>query len=357
MLDFILNGQGHGDVASRLLSCNGDVGILRPFLGADGRSYVTMMVMNNHTGKMEPKTFVTNAPTSMRRDDWKILDDAVMRTARPRLRIIGDLRSAGLTMNLPNGMGKIIMEYETIGDITPATISMDGLRRSQGDRAEYGLGGIPLPIIHKDFDFTLRQILVSRNSNTPLDTTTAEAATRKVVEEADKLALGVAGSYGFGGYTIYGIINHPNRNTMDLTLPTDEEWTPKVLVQEVMQMKAKSVADLMYGPWAMYVSSAWDAYLDDDYADNNGTGTLRTRLRQIEGINDIRTADYLTGYQVVLVQQSSDVIRVIIGMDVTTLQWESHGGMQMNFKVMTIMVPQVRADPSGNSGIVHGVAA
>ena len=43
-----------------------------------------------------------------------------------------------------------------------------------------------------------------------------------------------------------------------------------------------------------------------------------------------------------------------LGADITTVQWESHGGMQINFKVMAIMVPQLRADFTGQTGIVHG---
>jgi hypothetical protein len=41
-------------------------------------------------------------------------------------------------------------------------------------------------------------------------------------------------------------------------------------------------------------------------------------------------------------------------MDITTVQWESHGGMQLNFKVMCLMLPQLRTDFYGNTGIVHG---
>jgi hypothetical protein len=48
---------------------------------------------------------------------------------------------------------------------------------------------------------------------------------------------------------------------------------------------------------------------------------------------------------------------MVIGMDVTTVQWETHGGMRLNFKVMAIMVPQLRSDFNGNAGIVHGSTA
>ena len=39
---------------------------------------------------------------------------------------------------------------------------------------------------------------------------------------------------------------------------------------------------------------------------------------------------------------------------VLPFQWEGQGGMEVNFKVMAILVPQLRDDFNGNTGIVHG---
>jgi hypothetical protein len=41
-------------------------------------------------------------------------------------------------------------------------------------------------------------------------------------------------------------------------------------------------------------------------------------------------------------------------MEVQTVQWESLGGMVKHFKVMCMLIPQLRADTSGNSGVGHG---
>jgi hypothetical protein len=48
---------------------------------------------------------------------------------------------------------------------------------------------------------------------------------------------------------------------------------------------------------------------------------------------------------------------MVIGMDIMTLQWPSQGGLQLNFKVMGIVIPQFRADYNNNTGIVHGSVA
>ena len=102
-----------------------------------------------------------------------------------------------------------------------------------------------------------------------------------------------------------------------------------------------------------------DTYLDDDYSTAKSDLTLRERLKKISDIQDVRTLDYLStsDYVMVLVQMTSDVVRQVVGMDITTLQWESKGGMQINFKVIAILVPQIRADQNSNTGIVHGTTA
>ena len=95
-MDFILNGQATGDVASRLLELNGDVRSLRPFVGKDGRTYMSIM----RNGKLIAVP-TQNATATLRKDDWQLLDEAVVKVAKPRLKAVGDLRSAGLTYNIP----------------------------------------------------------------------------------------------------------------------------------------------------------------------------------------------------------------------------------------------------------------
>lgn len=342
-----MNGQGHGAVASTLLNNNFDVAALRPWIGKNERHYI------NQNGVAVP---LANATATLRKEEWKVLDDAVMIAARQRLRVVADLRGAGLTYTIPNGMGKTVLESQTMGDITPATISMDPARQSEGDRPEFGLVNLPLPVIHKDFHFNARQVATSRNSGAPIDTTTAQLAARRVAEEAEKLVLGTAATFSYAGGSVYGFLNFPQRITAELTAPDASGWTPATLVREVLGMKQRSIDALHFGPWVAYVSPDWNEYLDDDYSTAKGDNTLRERLEKIEGIQGFRTADFLTGFQIVLVQMTTDVVRMVIGMDITTLQWETQGGMRLNYKVMAIIVPQLRSssEDADTAGIVHG---
>lgn len=351
-MDFIINGQGHGDTAAALLRNKFNPGVLRPWIGKDGRSYFTV---NDDSGK--PRNIVANADATLRKDEWIQLDQAVVKAAQKRLKATADLRSAGLVYTIPNGLAKTILETEAQSDINEAVVSMDGLRESEQDRPVYARTQLPLPIVHKDFSFSARQIAVSRNGSSPLDTTGAELAGRRVAEEIEKMVLGVSGIadlYAYGGGTIYGYTDHTSRNTKTITNPTAGGWTGGTAVTEVLDMRKKAQDDKHFGPYMLYCSPSWDVYMDADFSTSKGDNTLRERLKKIDGILDVRTLDYLTNYDLVLVQFTPDVVRLVVGMEITTVQWESKGGMQQNFKVMAIQVPQLRADYNGNMGLVHG---
>lgn len=350
-MDFILNGSAHGDVASRLMASNFDINSLRPFTHDDGRTYMTV----NVGGKPTPQ-LITNAPTSLRFYDWKLLDQAVLTAARQRLGFVERLRAAGLVYTIPNGMGKTQFEYEAMNDPGEAIISMDGVRQSNSDAPAFNLSSIPLPIIHADFSFNIRQLMASRNGSTPLDVTMAETSARRVAEQVEKLSLGMLASYAFGGGTIYGAANFPGRMTKAMTTPTG--LNNSTVVSEVLAMRQQSVAANHFGPWLVLVSPNWDQWLDTDYSASKGDNTLRDRLMKIKGITDIVTCDFLgtANYQMIMIQLTSDVVRMINGLDFSTVQWESKGGLQVNFKVMTIQVPQFRSDYNSTTGVVHGSA-
>lgn len=384
-MDFILNGQANGDVASVLMANQFDPGALRPWIGRDGRTYVTLVQRNvDNTPKLhtsysvqemakkrgmqlnEEQVFnmvgtplthnvLTNATATLRKDEWIMLDRAVIAAAKQRLSAFADLRAGGRSFTIPNGMGKTVLEYQKQSDISGASVSMDGIRQADGDRPVYELAGLPLPITHKDFDFSARQTSVSRNGGSPIDTTTAALSAEKVAEEIEKQTIGTSSLFtSYAGYHIYGYTNFPSRLTKTITSPETSGWTPADTVQEVLQMKKQSTDAFHFGPWAVYCGPDWDPYMDDDYSSSKGDLTLRNRIGRINGLSEPKTLDYMTGYDLLLVQQSANVARAVVAMDITTLQWPTQGGMQLNFKVMAILVPQLRADFNSNTGIVHG---
>ena len=355
MQDFIMNGQATGSIASTLIQNGMNPSALRPYLhGPRGKekAYVDVPVYNEH-GELEYKPqLVHNAVATLRKDDWKKLDAAVIAAAKPRLRAVADLNNAGLTYDLPNAMGKTVFEHEKQSDISEAEINMDGITNTAGDRPQFELEALPIPITSKDFNFTARQVAVSRTGNSPIDTTTAALAGRRVAESIEKQLLGVASDFTYGGGTIQGYTTFDDRATKSMTTP--DGTNNDVVVREVISMKIQLHNQYHYGPYFCYCSSDWDQYMDDDYSGSKGSNTLRDRIGAIENVDRPKTLDYLPANTLLLVAKNADTARMVNGMQITTVQWESKGGMQLNFKVLAIMVPQLRSDYNDNCGICHG---
>jgi len=150
------------------------------------------------------------------------------------------------------------------------------------------------------------------------------------------------------------LLTYTDANTESITAPTAAGWTPQTTVEEVLAMRQASIDDNHFGPWDVLFSTGWEQYLDEDYSAAKGNNTLRQRLQAISGISSIMVADYLTGTKIIMYQKSIDVIRAIVGMEVTTVQWDTIGGLQKNFKVMAIIVPNLRSDIDNKCGIVVG---
>lgn len=349
--DFILNGAATGNVASKLLATNFDVGCLRPYVGRDGRSRITMNVGMNSDGTPKRKTIVTNAPALLRKDEWKTIDLAVKAAAQPRLKAVADLRGAGLVYNIPNGMGKTVLETETVSEITPATTSMDGVTQGDSDRPKFELTNLPLPITHKDWAYPTRQLMTGRNIGNPLDTTHAELAGREVAEAIEKLLIGT-GTFAYGGGNVYGYTNWTDRATKTITTPTTSNQA--TTLNEVLDMiRILQITNNHYGPYDLYYSPSWSPFMNADWSVDSAI-TLKMRLERIEEISNVMQLDYLTNYDLVLVQKTQDVVRMVIGMDFVTVQWETDGGMMTHFKTMAIMVPQLRSDIADKAGVCHG---
>jgi uncharacterized linocin/CFP29 family protein len=286
----------------------------------------------------------------LRKDEWLLYDKTVVEVARSALVGVADLMGANLSLPIPNAMGVTSVLHETMSDMTPANISMTGLADGERDRLAFAQVNVPLPIIHKDFYISLRNLESSRRFGMPLDTSQASVAARRVSDAIeDMLFNGVA--ITSGGGTIYGYTNFTSRNTASVTAAWATTTGDNVL-KDTLAMIAALQADNMYGPYMLYVTvAAYNNLLSDFKAASDKT--ILQRLLEIPLIRGVRATTRLTANAVVMVQFSSDVIDMLDGIQPTTVMWESNGGMMLNFKVLAIMAPRIKADQGGQCGVAH----
>jgi len=348
-VDAFFKGVGYGSVANMLLNEGMKINALR-------------RATTKKNG--QPSAFHTNA--TLRYDEWKHYDMAVIKAALQRLVGVKDITDLGLIYDLgSDGLGTTVLQYEDQSAMSAAELSMDGATRGHGDRIEYSIKYLPLPIIHKDFFINARILSASRKHGTPLDTAQAELAARMVSEFQEDVLFNGYSSYSFGGGTIYGLTDVPTRNTGLLTA----DWntlgnaggaTGISIVNDVLAMKQANINARHFGPFGLYVPTPYETPLGEDYK-QFGTVSIRERLLEIENIEFIHVADKLltsptvANNQCVLVQLTTDTIRLVQGMPITTVEWQSQGQMLFHFKVMAILVPQIRADQNSRSGIAHFV--
>jgi hypothetical protein len=200
----------------------------------------------------------------------------------------------------------------------------------------------------------------------------AEAGGRRIGETIENTTIGIEEGFQYGtqstGVTahegvskVYGYTNFPDRVTKtDLVTPlgTNPEATMTDLLEIIEQMQLLG----FYGPYRVYASTGYSRYLNDDYFRSGSTSAVRTvreRLMEVEGIESIRRLNFLTsGHQLIVVDTSSEMRpQAVIGMPVTTVQWDTQGGLSHNFKTMCIMVPRFFSDYNGLCPVLHATTS
>lgn len=292
----------------------------------------------------------------LQRDEWIFFDDAIQTEVARRLTVVADIIAAGNTINVPGALGKTLLEYEKTGDLHDAIVSMDGMTRDQFDILGFTSGNLPLPIVHKDFFFNIRTLIASRNTGEAIDTTHARVAGRKVAEKVEDMT--VNGGPQFGSSPIYGLLTHPDRVSVNYQGGGNIAWnnagkTGENILTDVQYLIQQLNNNSMYGPYILYVSRDSSVGLGSDFKAASDK-SIRTRLLELDGLQAIKTSDFLPATTVVLVQMTADVVQIVNGEEFQTVQWEVGGGMGINMKAFAIQVPLVRSGPTvDQSGIAH----
>lgn len=288
-----------------------------------------------------------------------LVDKAVVNVGLNRLVIAADLMAEGLVHNLTDPLSVTQLEWEVINKVGHAQRTMSPSARGENQLPDRLIKRLPIYLTTDDFSVGIRTLKMSQRVGIPLDTTLVEQATRRVNESIEDAVINGAGLQ-VAGYTAPGLLNAPNANTHTITTTWTDPTTlanftagPRIFA-DVETMIGKLQADNKFGPYRMYVGTAYGNALDSDYK-ANGDLTIKQRLQQITagGRNlVIKVADQMPATSVVLFQMTNDVVELVVGQAPTVIPWTSLDGFTLYWLVMAIIVPRVRSDYDGNSGIV-----
>lgn len=288
----------------------------------------------------------------LRHEEWLEIDRAVVDVARQTLVGIADLRQYGLIQPL-GGLGTMLSGYEQQSDMTDANMDMSGVTPGEEDKLDFNPVNVPVPIIHKDFRLNIRQLDASRRMGDGLDTTQSQVATRKVTEKLEDLLFNGT-SIKLNANPIYGYTTHPSRNTVNAA---GDFGDISKIFPTVNSMVAEAEADGYYGPYGLYVSNTQYSEMRAIYTDGSGQSALTRCRENIPNLQYIKPSGRLAAGNLVLVTLMRDVVDLAVGQDIVPVEWEEKGGLEQHFKVLCAMVPRIKADAEGHSGIVHATGA
>ena len=286
----------------------------------------------------------------LREDEFELFDRTVINAYLEELVAFADLDSRGLTFGLGNAMGTTELKWEDVDQFSPAQRSMYAGTEPEADLANFTTRRLPIPIISKGFDLDLRTLSAGRREGEAIDVTNAERASRAVSESIDDLFFN--GGFSHAGINVYGYTTHPQRNTFTIT-DWDGVATEAQILADVISLVDAAFQDNVAGPYVLYVPFEVVSRFSADLKPESDK-TLRQRILEVEGITAIRWSRSLAANEVALVTMRRDVVDAVVGFRPTLVQWETQGGMVVHFKVMSIIVPRVKQDADGRSGIVHG---
>lgn len=188
---------------------------------------------------MDPLQLVGRSQAPLVEEQWKQLDEAVVKAARRVL--VG--RKVLPVYNLAD-VGVMQVQWDELTEMSPALISMYGETPAE-DVNTYTRKSLVVPILHKDFRIHWRDIVASQRKGVALDTANAESAALVVAQLEDELILSgeVAGSPKLG---IQGLATATGRNTEAST----GAWaTSPNAVNSVKNAMEELIADNFYGPY------------------------------------------------------------------------------------------------------------
>jgi hypothetical protein len=311
-----------------------------------------------------------------------MVDKAVVEVGLERLALAADVMAEGLVYPLSDPLSVTMLEWETISKVGDAQRTMSPSARGENQMPLRTVHRLPIYLTTDDFSIGIRTLKMSQRVGTPLDTSLIKQATRRVnesIEDAfingattlDGQALQVnAGTASDGTVitgTVPGLLTAPNANTkalsVDWTGTNTVGTTGPAVVNDILGMIATLQGDKKYGPYNLYVGTAAANLLEGDFK-TYSSDTIRRRLEGItvggRGLK-ITIADRMpgaaTGVQCAMVQMTSDVIEAVVGQQPTVIPWTSLDGFQLFWMVLAVLIPRIRSDYDGGSGICIGSKA
>jgi len=294
----------------------------------------------------------------LRKDEWKRIDDTLTAVARDNTLGLQTLRDAGL--EVPLDLGVLRFEWEDVDDFSDAETSMSGTVGDDEDALSFTNNGIPLPLVHKSFKINMRKLRASRRRGQPIDTAGVDAATAAVSRKLEDILYG-GKTITVQGDSVSGLTDFGDRQTVSGNSTWDGASADNMVDDVMRTIESAEDAKALPGQTGYQMMVARQNY-QEIRAKNSGTNNkrgvlelLRDRMASEDDVPEVQfqPVDRLSEGNAILVKPSERYIQLPMPADIQTVQWESNGGWTQHYKVVGSVMPALRSDQNGNSGVVH----
>jgi len=284
------------------------------------------------------------------KDVWGVWDREGIEVQREVLSVFNDLAAS---VSVPMPIGKLVHHFQTISDSGNVNVSLDGRSKARTDQPVITYNGTPLPIIDSTFSFGWRQMEAARSEGFTLDTAARNNSVFKVAEKLEDTTLNGDASVVVGGAVLYGLRNHPKRNTdthgFDLNGATGPNW-----VAAINKGTAKLYADKFFTPPTVYVNiNDWKYARETDYSAAYPNKTIAQRVLE-SGIANVVPSSKVPANELIFVIKSNRVLQVLSGMPITTrAQARLNPEDDYNFVTLAAAALEIKYDAADNCGVAH----
>lgn len=291
-------------------------------------------------------------------DAWRDVDDVQVETAQDELNLVDRLRANNLIESVP--IEKTISIWNEIGGSGEAEVDMDGRSQTVEDLPDENPvpNGVPIPLIASAFRLGHR----GREAATDIRDAGITPKTRAVLEEMEGFVargwdrtIYDGGETENGPFQIYGVLNHPDRNTN-----TGASWSTDVgnVEADILDMINALEDDRFSGPYDLWLNPRQVRPMRQA-SPTYDNQRVRETINDLPEVGNIVTSEWIPEGEAVMLDLQREVIDAKLGDGNTTnvAEWDS-SPFETRFKVYSAFAPRVKSRPVEGedvreSGIVH----
>ena len=279
---------------------------------------------------------------------WGEWDREGITVQRDVLSVFNDLAA---TVSRPIPIGKLIHYFQIISDSGQANTSLDGRSKARVDQPTIDYAGTPIPIIDSSFFFGWRQVEAAMSEGVSLDPAARLNAAYKVAQRLELQTLNGNANIVVGGSPLYGLTNHPKRNTratgVALNGATGAQW-----LAEFNATIALLIAKNFYRPVTIYMNFGTWRYAQNTDHVIGYPKTIAARILEDGMIKEIIPASNIAANTIIAVVKDVGVLQVLNGLPMSTrAQFRANPEDDYNFVTMTAAALEVKYDATNQCGV------